>query len=109
MYREKIPSDSPPSYRGQLVKYSYKIIIGTQRVNSPVKHLRIPIRVLPLPEMSLNDVACNETTEELAPANPFLEIRQKETALDVSLQTLQVILTNFPQNNIMTDKVSYLL
>ncbi|XP_044263262.1 RAB6A-GEF complex partner protein 2 [Tribolium madens] len=93
IYREKVPSDSPPSYRGQLVKYSYKIIVGTQRVNSPVKTLRIPIRVLPLCEVSLNDAGalCNETTEELAPANPFLEIRQKETSLDISLQTLQNI------------------
>lgn len=93
IYREKIPADSPPSYRGQLVKYSYKIIISTQRVNHPVKFLRVPIRVLPLCEVSLNEAGalCNETTEELTPTNPFLEIRQKETSLDISLQTLQVM------------------
>lgn len=34
---------------------------------------------------------CNDTTEELTPANPFLEIRQKETPFDVALQTLQNI------------------
>ncbi|XP_023029271.1 RAB6A-GEF complex partner protein 2 [Leptinotarsa decemlineata] len=91
IYREKIPSDSPPSYRGQLVKYSYKIAIGTQRVNSPVKLLRIPIRVLPLCEALLSEASdlCNETTEELTPANPFLEIRQKEKPLDLALQSLQ--------------------
>lgn len=33
----------------------------------------------------------NDTTEELTPANPFLEIRQKETPFDVALQTLQNI------------------
>jgi hypothetical protein len=43
-----IPINSPPSYRGQAVKYSYKITIGTQRVNSPTKLLRIPFRVLSL-------------------------------------------------------------
>ncbi|XP_018573553.1 RAB6A-GEF complex partner protein 2 [Anoplophora glabripennis] len=93
IYREKIPNDSPPSYRGQLVKYSYKITIGTQRVNSPVKLLRVPIRVLPLCEAFLNEAValCNETTEELTPANPFLEIRQKEKPLDLALQTLQNI------------------
>ncbi|KAG5891424.1 hypothetical protein JTB14_031490 [Gonioctena quinquepunctata] len=91
IYREKIPSDSPPSYRGQLVKYSYKITIGTQRVNSPVKLLRVPIRILPLCEALLSEAValCNETTEELTPANPFLEIRQKEKPLDLALQSLQ--------------------
>ncbi|CAH1164104.1 unnamed protein product [Phaedon cochleariae] len=93
IYREKIPSDSPPSYRGQLVKYSYKITIGTQRVNSPVKLLRVPIRVLPLGEALMSEAValCNETTEELTPANPFLEIRQKEKPLDLALQSLQNI------------------
>lgn len=93
IYRERIPNDAPPSYRGQLVKYSYKIIIGAQRVNSPVKLLRVPIRVLPICEAGLVDAAvlCNDTTEELTPANPFLEIRQKETPFDIALQTLQNI------------------
>lgn len=92
MYREKIPTDSPPSYRGQLVKYSYKITVGTQRVNSLVKLMRVPIRVLPLAEAVLNEAGalCNETTEELTPANPFLEIRQKEKPIDLALQSLQV-------------------
>lgn len=92
VYKEKIPSDSPPSYRGQLIKYSYKITVGTQRVNSPVKLLRVPIRVLPLCEALFNEAValCNDTTEELTPANPFLEIRQKEKPLDIALQTLQV-------------------
>lgn len=93
IYRERLPSDSPPSYRGQLVKYSYKITIGAQRVNSPVKLLRVPIRILPICEIGSADVGalCNDTTEELTPANPFLEIRQKETPFDVALQTLQNI------------------
>ncbi|ENN70268.1 RAB6A-GEF complex partner protein 2 [Dendroctonus ponderosae] len=93
IYREKIPTDSPPSYRGQLVKYSYKITIGTQRVNSPVKLMRVPIRVLPLAEAVLNEAGafCNETTEELTPTNPFLEIRQKEKPIDLALESLQNI------------------
>lgn len=74
------------------MKYSYKITIGTQRVNSPVKLLRVPIRVLPLYEEFFNEGVglCNDTTEELTPANPFLEIRQKESSLDIALQSLQV-------------------
>ena len=47
-YKEMIPSDAPPSFRGQAVKYSYKITIGTQRLNHPTKLLRVPFRVLVL-------------------------------------------------------------
>ncbi|CAG9834221.1 unnamed protein product [Diabrotica balteata] len=103
IYREKIPNDSPPSYRGQLVKYSYKITIGTQRVNSPVKLLRVPIRVLPLCETLLNEAValCNDTTEELTPANPFLEIRKKESPLEIALQSLQNITARRNPNSYM--------
>lgn len=48
IYREIIPSDAPPSYRGHAVKYSYKITVGTQRVNTAIKLLRVPFRVLSL-------------------------------------------------------------
>lgn len=93
MYRECLPSDAPPSYRGQLVKYSYKITIGTQKVNSPIKLLRVPLRVLPISTLGLVDmnVLCNDTSEELTPANPFMETTQRETPLDVALQALQNI------------------
>lgn len=75
-----------------MVKYSYKITIGTQRVNNPVKLLYVPIRVLPLYEEFFSEAVglCNDTTEELTPANPFLEVRQKENPLDFALQSLQV-------------------
>ncbi|CAG9857703.1 unnamed protein product [Phyllotreta striolata] len=92
-YVEHIPNDSPPSYRGQLVKYSYKITVGTQRVNSPVRLLRVPIRVLPLCETLLNEAMalCNDTTDELTPTNPFMEVKRKESPLDIALQGLQNI------------------
>jgi len=48
VYKETLPNELPPSYRGQAVKYSYKITIGTQRVNSPIRLLRVPFRVLVL-------------------------------------------------------------
>lgn len=93
VYREKIPHDSPPSFKGQLVKYSYKITIGTQRVSSPVKLLRVPLRVLPVCVPSgITDAICNDTADDLTPANPFLEIRQKETPFDITLEALQVTL-----------------
>lgn len=59
-----------------------------------MKLLRVPIRVLPLYEEFFNEavVLCNDTTEELTPANPFLEIQQKESSLNLALQSLQVCL-----------------
>lgn len=47
-YCEALPVDGPPSFRGQAVKYVYKLTIGCQRVNSPIKLLRVPFRVLVL-------------------------------------------------------------
>ncbi|KAK0164565.1 hypothetical protein PV328_003180 [Microctonus aethiopoides] len=87
IFRDTIPSDAPPSYRGQAVKYSYKITVGTQRVNSPTKLLRIPFRVLSLSE--LPEVAlCNDSVD-LSPNNPFMETQEREKPLDISLQILQ--------------------
>lgn len=54
-YSEVVPIDGPPSFRGQAVKYVYKLTIGCQRVNSPIKLLRVPFRVLVLQgEIPLN-------------------------------------------------------
>ncbi|XP_076223263.1 RAB6A-GEF complex partner protein 2 isoform X1 [Nomia melanderi] len=87
IYREIIPSDAPPSYRGHAVKYSYKITVGTQRVNTAIKLLRIPFRVLSLSELP-EVTACNDSVD-LSPNNPFMETQHRETPLDVALQTLQ--------------------
>ncbi|XP_066593889.1 RAB6A-GEF complex partner protein 2 isoform X2 [Prorops nasuta] len=87
IYRESIPNDAPPSYRGQAVKYSYKITIGTQRVNSAIKLLRVPFRVLSLSELPEVTI-CNDSVD-LSPNNPFMESQHRETPLDISLQTLQ--------------------
>lgn len=46
LYSETLPHDAPPSYKGHLVKYTYKITVGMQRLNSPIKLLRVPIRVV---------------------------------------------------------------
>lgn len=53
------------------------------------------MRVLPLPTVFLKaeevPQLCNETNEELAPSNPFLEKRQTETKLEIALHHLQNI------------------
>lgn len=45
VYRETIPSMVPPSYKGQAVRYAYKVTIGAQKVNALTRLLRIPIKV----------------------------------------------------------------
>ncbi|XP_077299870.1 RAB6A-GEF complex partner protein 2 [Arctopsyche grandis] len=95
IYKERLPMESPPSYRGLGAKFSYKITVATQRVNSAIKLIRIPLRVLSVSAITnmpdVSALCCNETTEELQPANPFLEERKVETPLDIALKVLQNI------------------
>lgn len=94
LYKEVLPMSSPPTYRGIGIKYFYKLTIATQRVGSKVQFLRVPIRVLSLPTVIRPDdvpALCNETNEELAPTNPFLEKRKSETKLEIALHHLQNI------------------
>ena len=48
-YSETISTHVPPTFRGIYVKYSYKLTIGTQRVNCPTTLIRVPFRVLVIP------------------------------------------------------------
>uniref|UniRef100_A0A1B6CB05 RAB6A-GEF complex partner protein 2 n=1 Tax=Clastoptera arizonana TaxID=38151 RepID=A0A1B6CB05_9HEMI len=89
-YSETLPNESPPSFRGQLVKYSYKITIGTQRVGCPIKLLRVPIRVLVICGFPEIFNPC-EDTEDLTPSNPFLEKSAKESDQDILVQFMQNI------------------
>jgi len=90
-FEEVVPTDAPPSFRGQAVKYSYKVIVGTQRLEKATKMLRVPFRVLVL--YGLNDISVyNETTEEITPSNPFLNNQRKENSvLDVALQIISTV------------------
>uniref|UniRef100_A0A8C6UFS5 GP1 homolog, RAB6A GEF complex partner 1 n=1 Tax=Neogobius melanostomus TaxID=47308 RepID=A0A8C6UFS5_9GOBI len=91
-YSEIVPLDGPPSFRGQAVKYVYKLTIGCQRVNSPIKLLRVPFRVLVLQGMPEPPFPQDE---EVSPSNPFLEeeevsrrdARPLERALDMLMVT----------------------
>ena len=55
-FSECIPSNSPPSFNGTALKYVYKITIGTQRLNSVIQFLKMPLKVLTFPvDQSLTD------------------------------------------------------
>ena len=57
VYSETLPVESPPSYRGVTLKYSYKITIGAQRFGCPTKLLRLPFRVLVVPGRHSSSIA----------------------------------------------------
>lgn len=88
-YRETIPADSPPSFRGQAVKYSYKLTIGTQRLNHPTKLVRLPFRVLVL--YGMNDISVYMDSDEVQPSNPFLQPQKDNSVLDIALQILATV------------------
>uniref|UniRef100_A0A1A9X448 RAB6A-GEF complex partner protein 2 n=1 Tax=Glossina brevipalpis TaxID=37001 RepID=A0A1A9X448_9MUSC len=77
-FNEFVPRNGPPTYRGQDIKYFYRLTIATQRVKSKVQTLAVPIRVLPIPLIARPDELpiTEETNDELAPTNPFLEKRE---------------------------------
>ncbi|BET02518.1 Rgp1 [Nesidiocoris tenuis] len=90
VYTEILPPEAPPSYKGKLVKYSYVITVGAQKLNRPFKLLRIPIRVLAV--TGLPDCATCEDSEDLSPSNPFLEVTaNKEVDIMPALQLVQNI------------------
>ncbi|RMC16551.1 hypothetical protein DUI87_06488 [Hirundo rustica rustica] len=90
-YCETLPVDGPPSFRGQSVKYVYKLTIGCQRVNSPIKLLRVPFRVLVL--HGLKDYQFPQD-EAVAPSNPFLEeedgLKKDSRLADLATELLMV-------------------
>ncbi|KAM4707216.1 RAB6A-GEF complex partner protein 2 [Discoglossus pictus] len=69
-YSETLPLAAPPSFRGQSVKYVYKLTIGCQRVNCPIQLLRVPFRVLLLHALQGFQPP---QEDEVAPSNPFLD------------------------------------
>lgn len=89
MYRETLPPEAPPYYLGKLVRYTYKITFGTQRVNCPIKLLRVPLRVLAI--TGIPDYNICEDSEDLSPSNPFLEKHSKDFELGPALQLVQNI------------------
>ncbi|CAL4074503.1 unnamed protein product, partial [Meganyctiphanes norvegica] len=104
LYKETTLCDAPPTYRGQLVKYAYKITIGTQKLGAPTKLLRVPLRVIVL--QGLSDACVYSESSELAPSNPFLHTTQRDTPRSTALQIIQNISTrkNVNQYNITNSR-----
>jgi len=88
-FRENIPHNAPPSFRGHSVKYSYKLCIGSQKLGENTTLQRLPIRVLSVDTYIPNMV---KEEEKLGPSNPFLEETVcKDPLVDVIMQTVQEV------------------
>lgn len=48
VFKEKLPYDLAPTFRGQFAKYTYKLTIGVQKLNRNTQLLRLPFRVFSL-------------------------------------------------------------
>jgi len=90
-YTETIPHTASPTYRGTAVKYSYKLTIGTQKLNCQTSMLRVPIRVLSIAGCR-PETGQQEVEDRLGPASPFLEEEGVgESPADLIMQAVQDI------------------
>jgi len=87
-YEETLPSDLPPSFRGQAVKYSYKLKIGMQKVGSQIKMLHLPLRLMTWQTLGL---PIYQDEEDVAVRNPFLKSSPKDSQLDQALEAMQLL------------------
>lgn len=86
VYKETIPTSVPPSYKGQAVRYAYKITIGAQKVNALIKLLRIPIKVFVVKD--LTEVLKKRLAKSI-PNNPFLPQASKQSVLEIAFDFLE--------------------
>ncbi|XP_065060078.1 RAB6A-GEF complex partner protein 2-like [Rhopilema esculentum] len=97
-YTEDIPPSAPPSYRGQAVRFSYKVTIGVGSINGPTKLIRLPIRVIST-EGLLVDMKKSADTRESR--NPFLEdLSEIEHSLSDLVVDRLTFLTSQRNNNV---------
>ncbi|CAF0735384.1 unnamed protein product [Didymodactylos carnosus] len=99
-YSETIATHVAPSFRGQYVKYSYKLTIGTQRVNCPTTLIRVPFRVLVVPDLE-KYLRLDKTTitNHNVNNNPFVSSSRTETdSLTTALDVLQTLSARQHQN-----------
>lgn len=107
IYTEEIPVDAPPSYRGQAVRYSYKITVGIGSINAPTKLIRLPIRVLSTKDIRINK---QNTFDGCTCPDPFLEDAKIEnhSKVDIYLDRLTYLASQRNSNvyNISCNKGS---
>lgn len=102
-YSETISTNVPPTFRGIYVKYSYKLTIGTQRVNCPTSLIRVPFRVLVIPDFEKfirqEKAVLASSQSGIKVDNPFVcSSRTEIDSLTTALDALQILTSRSHQN-----------
>jgi RAB6A-GEF complex partner protein 2 len=90
IYKETLPYDLVPTFRGQFAKYSYKLTIGVQKLMSATQLLRLPFRVYSLLDFERFILSPQQQPAQLQPRpqlSPTLDSLNED--LDVSIRTNQ--------------------
>jgi len=73
-FEDSVPIGCPSTYHGRHFRYTYKVVVASQRVHRAISTLKLPIRVLSTPEVSLSAVGGNthqESSNKPSITNPF--------------------------------------
>lgn len=55
-FEESIPMSGPHSYNGRGMKYAYRVIVASQRLNQSISSLKIPFRVMSVASLNIQDL-----------------------------------------------------
>ena len=80
-FEDLIPLSGPHSYNGRGIKYAYRVIVATQRLNQPICSLKLPFRVFSVANLSNNQDSNPSHQQLLKPTitNPFLITEFKDS------------------------------
>jgi len=84
-YDDQIPMSGPHSYNGRGIKYAYRVIVATQRLNQSICSLKLPFRVISVANLC-NIQETNTSQQQLKPTitNPFLVTEETKESGDKS-------------------------
>ena len=80
-FEDQIPISAPHSYNGRGIKYAYRVIVATQRLNQPICSLKLPFRVFSVSNLTSEQDTANPNQQQLKPTitNPFLVKESKDS------------------------------
>jgi len=73
-YEDLVPLGCPSTYHGRHFRYSYRVVVSSQRIHRAISTLKLPIRVLSAPEAHLFTPATTpaaENSNKPSITNPF--------------------------------------
>ena len=93
-FEDSIPSSAPHSYNGRGLKYAYRLIVASQRLNQAISVLKIPFRVMSVASLNLDDFGSHDNQEkQVNPSitNPFLMTENKDSVDKSSSSILNLL------------------